>query len=179
MHRLPVIRHLTSKQIAHKYRACRDPGEKTRWHAIWLLSRPDHPRSPAQAAEATGLSDVWVRRLLKRWNECGPAGLADRRAGNGNKPRLPEARQAELSAALRGRPPDGGLWTGPKVARYVRDRWGVELGPVSGWKWLRRLGLTLQLPRPRHPRAATAAEQRAWKRRAAAARAAPAGAPPG
>jgi transposase len=46
---------------------------------------------------------------------------------------------------LRGPPPDGGLWTGPKVTAYVHDRWGVTVGKPTGWKWLRRLGFTLQV----------------------------------
>src|SRR5262249_46902041 len=62
------------------------------------------------------------------------------------------ARRAELLAALGKRPPDGGGWTGPKVARYVHDRWGVRVCPQTGWGWLRGVGFTLQVPRPAHPR---------------------------
>ena len=54
--------------------------------------------------------------------------------------------------ALQGRPADGGLWTGPKVARYARDHWGVSVCPQTGWEWLTRLGFSLQVPRPRSPR---------------------------
>ena len=75
---------------------------------------------------------------------------------------LTPARRAELYAALQADPPDGGLWTGPKVARYVADRWGVEVVPQTGWRWLVRLGFSLRVPRPRHPKAATAEQQRAW-----------------
>ena len=42
-------------------------------------------------------------------------------------------------------------WTGPKAARYARDRWGVRVGPPTGWQWLVGLGFTLQVPRPSHP----------------------------
>ena len=69
-----------------------------------------------------------------------------------------------LYAALLQRPPDGGVWTGPKVARYVRARWGVEVGPVTGWRWLRDLGFTLQVPRPSHPRSADRTTRRSWKK---------------
>ena len=69
-----------------------------------------------------------------------------------------------LFAALKNRPPDGGLWTGPKVAVYVRDRWGVSVRPQTGWRWLVDLGFTLQVPRPSHPNSATPAGRRAWKK---------------
>ena len=57
-----------------------------------------------------------------------------------------------------------GVWTGPKVARYVRTRWGITIGPVTAWRWLRTLGFTLQVPRPSHPRSADPPTRRAWKK---------------
>ncbi len=38
------------------------------------------------------------------------------RRGNGTDPKLTPAQQAALFAALQADPPDGGLWSGPKVA---------------------------------------------------------------
>jgi transposase len=162
MHRLPVVRHLTAPQARAKYRACRHPVEKVRWHALWLLLRTDEPRTPARVAALVGLSVITTRAVLHRWNADGPAGLADRRAANGSNPRLTDAQRAALFAALNKRPPDGGLWTGPKVAAYVRDQWAVRVWPQTGWRWLRELGFTLQVPRPRHPKSAGPAVRRRW-----------------
>ena len=162
MTRLPVVEHLPPDEIARRYRTCPDGAEKTRWQILWLVTRSDDPMSAGRAARAVGLTPSWGRTLLKRWNADGPAGLTDGRRTNGADPVLPPARQAELYAALQADPPDGGLWTGPKVARYVRDRWGVEVVPQTGWRWLNDLGFSLRVPRPRHPKAATAEQQRRW-----------------
>jgi transposase len=164
MKRLPVEGHLTADQARDEYRACRHAVEKTRWHALWLLLRTDSPRTPAQVAEVVGLSVITVRDVLKRWNEHGPEGLTDGRKSNGTKPKLDADQRAELFAALKRRPPDGGLWSGPKVAAFVRGRWGVEVCPQTGWQWLVDLGFTLQVPRPSHPRAADPATRRRWKK---------------
>jgi transposase len=102
-------------------------------------------------ANLVGLSVIAVRYVLRRCNRLGPDGLTDRRRGNGAAPRLTTDQRAALRSALRKRPPDGGLWSGPKVARYVRGRWGVRVTPQAGWLWLRELGFTLQVPRPSHP----------------------------
>lgn len=161
---LPFVRHRTANQIRSKYRACRHPVEKVRWHALWLLARTDEPRTPAQVARVVGLSDVTVRAVLKRWNANGPDGVTDRRAGNGAQPKLTTRQRDALYAALQGRPPDGGVWTAPKVARYVRDRWQVAVSAETGWRWLRELGFTLQVPRPSHPNAAGTDTRRAWKK---------------
>ncbi len=165
--RLSISPHLTHEEIAARCRTCRSGLEKTHWEALRLLTRPVDPPPAAAVADALGLSAGWVRSLIRRWNAEGPDGLADRRkATNGGREKLSIDRQVDLWDALRHAPPDGGLWTGPKVAAYVRGRWGVIVAKSTGWRWLRGLGFSLQVPRPRHPEAATPADRRAWKRRA-------------
>lgn len=164
--RLPIVLHLPPEEIARRYRTCRSGVEKTHWQVLWLLTRPEDPLSPAQAAQQVGLSAVWVRTLIKRWNAQGPDGLVDRRAAtNGGPSKLSTDQQIDLWDGLQHPPPDGGLWTGPKVVAYVRNRWGITICLQTGWNWLRGLGFSLQVPRPHHPEAATPAQQRAWKRR--------------
>ncbi len=161
MNRLPVVEHLPPAEIARRYRTCPDGAEKTRWQILWLVTNPDQPMSAGRAARSVGLTPSWGRTLLKRWNAHGPDGLADGRRSNGTDSVLTPARQAESYAALQADPPDGGLWTGPKVARHVRATWGTEVVPQTGWRWLIRLGFRLRVPRPRHPKAASA-DQRRW-----------------
>lgn len=163
--RLPIVLHLSPEQIYRGYRACRTGVEKTHRQLLWLLTRPEQPLAPAQAAARLGLTAVWARPILKRWSAEGPAGLADRRAGaNGGQSKLTTDQQIDLWAALRRSPPGGGLRTGPEVAAFVRDRWGVGACKQAGWGWLHGLGFSLRGPRPCHPGAATAAERQAWKR---------------
>jgi transposase len=164
--RLAIAPHLGHDEIGRRYRACRHAVEKTHWQALWLMTRPDDPPGPEQVAPLVGLSPGWVRTLIKRWNADGPAGLADRRKGaSRGRSKLTTDQQIELWAAFQGVPPDGGLWTGPKVVAYVRDRWGVAVCKQTGWEWLRGLGFSLQVPRPRHPGVADAEAQRRWQRR--------------
>jgi transposase len=168
MRRLPFVRHLPVSKLRYKYRSSRHRVEKPRWHALWLLARTDHPRTPAEVADVVGLSAVTVRAVLHRWNAHGPDGVGDLRKHNGADPKLTARRRDALYAALLRRPPDGGVWTGPKVARYVRDRWRVTVRPETGWRWLVALGFTLQVPRPTHPRAADARTRHRWKKTSAA-----------
>ena len=177
--RLPIAPHLSPEEIARRYRTCRGGVEKTHWQIVWLLTRSQAPPTPAEVAARVGLTPAWARTVLKRWNAEGPDGLADRRAAtNGGQAKLSADQQAALFEALQGRPDDGGLWTGSKVAAYARDRWGVAVRAETGWRWLRRLGLSLQVPRPRNPKAATADDQRRWKRRPGRADGRPAPRPP-
>ena len=68
----------------------------------------------------------------------GPGGLADGRKRNASAGTPTAARQAEAVDAHRAEPPDGGLWSGPELARYVRDRWGVEVCPATGRRWVEK-----------------------------------------
>ena len=86
--RLPLVPHLTLEEIYRRYRACRAGVEKTHWHLIWLMARPQQPLAPAHAAAALGLSAVWARALLKRWNAQGRDGLADRAQAPGDHARV-------------------------------------------------------------------------------------------
>jgi transposase len=154
--------HMPADELARRYRGCPDSREKTRWQAIWLLARPEQPLTTAEVADLLGLSRVWVRKVRRRWNASGPQGLSDGRKANGGKDKLSYEQQAALYEALQGEPDDGGLWSGPKVARYVADRWGVEVCPQTAWRWLKQLGFRLLVPRPRNPGAATDEQQRRW-----------------
>jgi hypothetical protein len=78
---------------------------------------------------------------------------------------LTEATLAALSERLRAPPEDGGAWTGPKAAVWMARHLGLErMHPQRGWEALRRVRWSVQAPRPRHPRAATAEQRAAFKR---------------
>jgi transposase len=162
MKRLPVVPHLSHDEIDRRYRGCSDASEKSRWHVLWLVTRPDQPLSATKVAELVGFTPAWGRAILKRYNAHGPDVLTDRRRKNGAEPKLSPEQQAQLLAALQAPPSDHGLWSGPKVAAYVRDRFGVEVRKQTGWQWLKDLGFRLVVPRPRHPKAATPEQQRVW-----------------
>src|SRR5215208_4081803 len=95
--------------------------------------------------------------------------LGDRRHANpGGRERalLDEEGQAELRAAvLEGAPPGGGMWSGPKVARWIAQRTGSEkVHPQRGWEYLRKARMSPQVPRPSNAKGAPASEREAFKK---------------
>ncbi len=83
----------------------------------------------------------------------------------GRPARLDGEAATALDAALRVSPADGGLWTAPKVAACIQARTGESVNHSTAWRVMRRMGFTLQVPRPRHRRAASSEEQAAFKSR--------------
>src|SRR5919199_6817593 len=115
--RFTVAAHLSADELAARYRASRDPVERSRWQMIWLLVAG---RPLREVAVVTGYSARWVREVVRRYNEAGPESVADQRHQNtGAAPLLDAAGQAALEAALRQPPPEGGQWSGPKVAAWI------------------------------------------------------------
>jgi transposase len=160
--RIELKPHLSTDQLYERYRACRKPNEKARWRALYLISRGT---TAAEAARRVGRTSGWVTQLTRRYNGRGPEAVPDRRgqAKPGPPPRV-AAVASELDAALRSDAPDGGLWTAPKVARWIEERTGQAVHESTAWRAMRRLGFTLQVPRPRHARAASAREQARFKK---------------
>jgi transposase len=154
--------HLTYDELGERFRRCPDGRQKARWQALWLLRRPQAPYSAAQAAAVVGLTADAVRKPVHRYNAGGPAAVQRHAGGQGRQPRLSAAQQEQLKGELLGRAPDGGLWTGPKLARRIAARTGRPLHQATGWEWLRKLGFTPQRPRPRNTQAASPAEQAVW-----------------
>lgn len=164
-HYLRPVSHLSYEEVTKRYRSCSDGRLKTWWQIIWLMSDPGQRTTVTRAASLVGCHPNWARQIVRRYNAEGPDGLVDKRADNlGQEPLLNDGQKAELSRALLGPAPDGGLWTGPKVGLWVKDKIGRTPGHSVGWKYLRRLGFTLQQPRPSNTSAASKAEQTAFKK---------------
>jgi hypothetical protein len=102
-------------------------------------------------ATVTGYSPSWISTIVWRDNDHAIAGLGDRRHDNpGAAPLLDVAQQERLRVALGEPPPDRGQWTGRKVAQWMAGQLGRLVSPQRGIEYLRRLGLTPQVPRPCH-----------------------------
>lgn len=71
----------------------------------------------------------------------------------------------ELRTAVVHDPPDGGLWTGGKVAEWIEGRTGQCPHRVTGWQYLYRAGLTKQTSRPAHPEAADEETRAAFQKK--------------
>jgi transposase len=158
-----IVGHLQVEELEARYRAARDATEARHFQAIWLLAQG---RTFLEAAEVLAFAPRWVEALAERYNASGPDALGDRRRRNGRTASLlTPALLAALAKRVRSPPDDGGVWTGPKAAAWIARRLGLaEVHPQRGWEALKRIGWSIQAPRPRNPRAATPEQRAAFKR---------------
>ena len=165
--RLELSPHATTQELEHRYRKARDPVERSHRQIVWLLSEG---KTTGEVCEVTGYSPGWVRTIARRYNELGVDALGDRRHANpGARERalLDETGEAELLEALQEPPPasvGGGMWSGPKVARWIAQRNGLGKVHVQrGFEYLRKARYSPQVPRPANVRA-DASEKEAFKK---------------
>src|SRR3712207_642706 len=159
-----LVAHLSTAELGQRYRAARQPIERSHLQIVWLLSQG---RSEREVVAVTGYGARWITEIVRRDNAEGAGGLGDQRARNtGARPLLSKEDEKALRDALAEPPADGGLWSGPKVAAWMTARLGRKVWPQRGWDWdyLQKLGYSSQVPRPRHAKAASADEQEAFKR---------------
>jgi hypothetical protein len=96
-------------------------------------------------------------RALDSQNYCLEAelGRLEAAAGRADFKRLRE-RCERLMERIKASPDDGGLWSGPKIARWLAKFHGMQsVHDQRGWDALIAIGYSIQQPRPRHPDAAT------------------------
>jgi transposase len=155
-----------SSRLESLYRKASDPVLRTHLLMVWRMSLGDSIR---EVAEVVGYSQKWVKEIARRYESQGVEGLGDRRHGNpGAKQRalLDEDGQARLrQALLEEAPPGGGMWSGPKVARWIEQKIGIEkVHAQRGWEYLRKVGHSSQVPRPSNAQGADSQEREAFKK---------------
>jgi transposase len=158
-----IVDHLSVAELGRRYRECSEARSARHFQAIWLLAQG---RAFAEVAATTGMASRWVQQLARRYNERGAEALGDLRRGNGTQARIltPELLE-KLKARLADPPPDGGLWTTPKIAVWMARELGLaSVFPQRAWDALRSIGWTIQKPRPKNPKSATPDEAAAFKK---------------
>jgi transposase len=158
--------HLSAAELEGRYETAADPISKSHFQGLWLLSKG---LEIDEVAELLSFSTRWVYELVRRYNEGGPDCLGDQRVNNGSEATIltPEA-LAALKHRLKTPPDDGGLWTGPKVARWLAKFHGLKrVHDQRGWDALVSIEYSIQKPRPRHPEAATEADRAKLKKTSA------------
>ena len=148
--RVKIQTDYTAEELHERYRQTKDAVERTHWHILW---RAVEGKTPQVIAEQLGYTARWVRTVIGRWNAQGEAGIRDHRHEiDVSRPLLSSQQQEELAGALQAPPADGGLWSGPKVAQWMR----ASVRPSS--RSTTRMGVS-QATRSQQPCASTTACQ--------------------
>ena len=128
---------LNREELEAHLAAATAPDERRRWQVLRLLAAG----TPlAEIAALTGYRPRSIRQIVQRYIEIGADALVDHRVfAQGAAPILSAEEQVELRQVIQGAPPDGGAWTGPKVARWMAAKTGKTVYRQRGLEYLRRL----------------------------------------
>ncbi len=147
-------KHHSSEELKKKYLNSKDSVESRRWHLLWKLSLGWTLKN---SALAVGLNYSYSKEILKNYNKSGEEGVKNlkkkrEKQSGGKKPLLTEEQLQKLSKELESSPSaEDGIWTGPKVARWIEKETGREkVWNQRGWDYLKKLRYSWQSPRPSH-----------------------------
>jgi transposase len=147
--RLRLEPHLTVDELERRYRAAKEPHERTWWQILWLLAKG---QTAAAVAESTGYSRYWIGQLVRRYNREGPEAMRNRQYTHSHRaqPLLSPEQLAELAEAVRGPAPEGDHWLARTVAAWISQKLGRPVSVYLGWAYLVRLDGKRRKPRPHH-----------------------------
>jgi hypothetical protein len=157
--------HLSVDDLERRYRAAKEPHERSWWQILWLLSQG---HTAVAVSAVTGSSAYWIGQIAKRSNTDGPEGMHNRRhtTSHRNPPTVLPALQEELRQALAAAAARHEHWTGRETAAWIGARLGHPVTHHLGWRYLVRAKQSLPVPRPRHA-LAHAEQQATCKKRSA------------
>jgi transposase len=157
--------HLSVDELERRYRAAKEPNERSWWQILWLLTQG---HTAVQVAAVTGYSAYWIGQIAQRYNTEGPAGMHNRRHTTSHRtpPIMPPALQEELRQVVAEAAARHEYWTGGEAAAWISARLSHPVSYHVGWRYLVRAKQSLQVPRPRHA-LADAEQQAAFKKRSA------------
>ncbi len=148
MRRITLQEHIPLADIEEHYKKAQDAVSVKQWQTIWLIGRG---KTVSEVVDVTGYTPGWVRAVIRAYNKHGVSAVGDKRKENpGAKMILSAQQKEELSRLLEKEPPDGGLWTSAKVAKWIEAQTGRKVHPQRGWEYLKRLGCSLRVVRPTH-----------------------------
>jgi len=148
-----LANHFNSDELKQKYLKSQDPVESRRWGLLWKISLGWTIKN---SALALGIDYQYAKKILKRYNEIGEEGVKNQRKTprthrRGLPPLLNQQQLEKLIQALRETPLDQGVWTGPKVARWIeKETHREKVSNQRGWDYLKKCNYSWQRPRPKH-----------------------------
>ncbi len=156
---LPIRTDLSAAELRALARREKDPRAASRMYAI---AHALEGKSRAEAARLSGMERQALHDAVVRYNAEGLTGLHDRPKGR-RRPVLDEAEAVALNRLVLAGPDlarhGRTEWTLPSLAEEIAHLWGKRLHPASLSRVLRRLGLSKQKTRPRHPQANLEAQE--------------------
>jgi transposase len=131
--------HLSIDDLKTRYRQAKEIAEARRWQLLHLVAQN---WTIKRAAQAVDLNYDYAKEIVRRYNHQGPDAIRNRnqrRKASARSLLTPE-QQHELQQLLGQPAPDGGAWSGPKVAQWIAAKTGrSHVWPQRGWDYLKRL----------------------------------------
>lgn len=143
--------HLPVVELERRYRAAKEPHERSWWQILWLLAQGWTATELAGGDQLFGVLDRPSCQALQRAGPCWHAQPAAHDLAARGAAAARGATGGATPSVGRTRPEDD-RWSGRTVAEWMSARLGHPVSRYCGWVYLQRLRPQPRhgLPRPRH-----------------------------
>lgn len=146
MNRVHTLSEKEIQQLEQLYRDTKNADVRTRCD---MILSSNEGLSPPEIAHRVRFSRSTVVRFIKRYNQEGIAGLADR-PRSGRPRQVTDEYLTQLSAAIEQAPRNLGLpfsnWTTANLAEYLAERTGIVIGARQVENYLKTRDYRLRRP---------------------------------
>lgn len=146
----------TVERLAERLKRAQSHSEYQRIQCV--LIRATLGSTAAQIAQLLGWSVATVHVMHSRWAKEGEAIFDVRRRGGRHHQHLTLEQEQELLAPFVQRAHDGGMLTVAEIEQAYRECSGKDVARSTIYRLLERHGWRKVAPRPRHPKADSAAQ---------------------
>lgn len=149
MKKLSIVNHYSDNELENIIKKTKDAKLAIKLNAIYIMQTQE--LSCNKASSKLPHSHDTLRRWVHIYNEQGIEGLIDKRKNNKRQNHLYTKEFLErVKELLLIECPYGGIWTGKKLIRWIKDNYGVVLGLTTVYRLAHKLGYSWKVPRPKH-----------------------------
>lgn len=161
--------HLSVEEVKQRLKSDPRPWCRQRWLIIYnaLID----PRQAEEIAKHCGVSKAMVHQVISSYNRLGVEAVETPGKGGRRHEYLTLEEEQEFLAPFFARAERGEIATTAEIWQAFEARVGQQIDDSTIYRLLNRHGWRKLMPRPRHPKASTAAQEqfkktlrRRWKR---------------
>jgi hypothetical protein len=101
--RIHLRTDITVDELERRYRAAKEPHERSWWQILWLLFRGQLAKGIAESTGYSRYSRYWIGQIAKRYSAEGADGMHNRQYTHSHRaqPLLSAEQLADLAVAVR------------------------------------------------------------------------------
>ncbi|NEP85182.1 MAG: winged helix-turn-helix domain-containing protein [Okeania sp. SIO3B3] len=164
-----IKEYFSDEELEIRFKSSTNKRIRDRWHLLWLVQALNYFADDASIS--LGYSRSWGYYWIKQYNMKGPSVIVLPKTRNPEwlEKKVTDEMKIDLLDKLQKEPPEeigGGLWSGPKVAHFIKVFYDLTISRNKGWNLLKECDYSITSVRPKHRKSSDEDKDHFKKKRA-------------